>query len=52
MSDADLMISTHAPRTGSDGYAGRVQRRKRTISTHAPRTGSDIKSAWTETGVT
>ena len=33
-------ISTHAPRTGSDGVL-HPARRQRTISTHAPRTGSD-----------
>ena len=35
-----LMISTHAPRTGSDKSARRTHWRT-TISTHAPRTGSD-----------
>ena len=34
------MISTHAPRTGSDGR-GRKKDQKNLISTHAPRTGSD-----------
>ena len=33
-------ISTHAPRTGSDKFAGSVVSFCR-ISTHAPRTGSD-----------
>ena len=33
-------ISTHAPRTGSDGYIEWL-RTQADISTHAPRTGSD-----------
>ena len=35
------MISTHAPRTGSDVPDGGVAVRRGAISTHAPRTGSD-----------
>ena len=34
-------ISTHAPRTGSDGQNKKYSNSKR-ISTHAPRTGSDL----------
>ena len=34
-------ISTHAPRTGSDGRNA-LARAARAISTHAPRTGSDV----------
>ena len=37
---ADALISTHAPRTGSDLFA-RLEHLKDVISTHAPRTGSD-----------
>ena len=36
------IISTHAPRTGSDRWAARVGLFQQ-ISTHAPRTGSDMK---------
>ena len=39
---SERMISTHAPRTGSDEYFityGRTWE----ISTHAPRTGSDVQ---------
>ena len=35
-------ISTHAPRTGSDGHADAVADVLPRISTHAPRTGSDV----------
>ena len=35
-------ISTHAPRTGSDGLLGILKPRLK-ISTHAPRTGSDVR---------
>ena len=39
-----MLISTHAPRTGSDGAV--LQRNlPRLISTHAPRTGSDVGNA-------
>ena len=34
------MISTHAPRTGSDADV-LLRRQRQNISTHAPRTGSD-----------
>ena len=37
-------ISTHAPRTGSDGAFRDVPRAAVEISTHAPRTGSDCIS--------
>ena len=37
-------ISTHAPRTGSDGVHRRI-RGDVAISTHAPRTGSDDAAA-------
>ena len=36
-----IWISTHAPRTGSDDFAGTDFLRRFDISTHAPRTGSD-----------
>ena len=35
-------ISTHAPRTGSDGSGGAAGTESEKISTHAPRTGSDV----------
>ena len=35
-------ISTHAPRTGSDGRRERPKTATKKISTHAPRTGSDV----------
>ena len=38
---ADDIISTHAPRTGSDGKLLRDCTAQGDISTHAPRTGSD-----------
>ena len=38
---ADTDISTHAPRTGSDGNV-QAFGEARVISTHAPRTGSDL----------
>ena len=41
-----LIISTHAPRTGSDLRPCRLSARVTEISTHAPRTGSDIKVGW------
>ena len=37
---AQIIISTHAPRTGSDAFVPRIFPRG-VISTHAPRTGSD-----------
>ena len=37
----DLSISTHAPRTGSDGNEELFVLSPVLISTHAPRTGSD-----------
>ena len=37
------MISTHAPRTGSDITVTEEQTRQVKISTHAPRTGSDVQ---------
>ena len=40
-----LEISTHAPRTGSDGDFLPAQLLHRIISTHAPRTGSDADAA-------
>ena len=43
------LISTHAPRTGSDAGSHRPRRKPHPISTHAPRTGSDrlpCKTAW------
>ena len=39
----DVVISTHAPRTGSDGCCERKQNKHPCISTHAPRTGSDSR---------
>ena len=39
-------ISTHAPRTGSDGHPKLAQARGQPISTHAPRTGSDPPSPY------
>ena len=41
---ADILISIHAPREGSD-QRGRRERRSQTISIHAPREGSDRSSA-------
>ena len=38
-------ISTHAPRTGSDGRRGIPPCPHQSISTHAPRTGSDVDGA-------
>ena len=38
-------ISTHAPRTGSDGANSHAAGRDAAISTHAPRTGSDRRPA-------
>ena len=35
------LISTHAPRTGSDAISGKPSKKYSEISTHAPRTGSD-----------
>ena len=35
-------ISTHAPRTGSDGQQAYQYEKTIFISTHAPRTGSDV----------
>ena len=35
------VISTHAPRTGSDGFRVEFTHAEQLISTHAPRTGSD-----------
>ena len=35
------LISTHAPRTGSDPSSSQCRERRPRISTHAPRTGSD-----------
>ena len=40
-----LAISIHAPRTGSDRSAIRVNSLSSDISIHAPRTGSDWKDA-------
>ena len=39
------LISTHAPRTGSDSSASAHTRSGDSISTHAPRTGSDLGHA-------
>ena len=39
---AQHRISTHAPRTGSDGFLCRWHGQGQHISTHAPRTGSDL----------
>ena len=36
-----VLISTHAPRTGSDGACSSTGGETNAISTHAPRTGSD-----------
>ena len=43
-SAAVLLISTHAPRTGSDDWLPYTPEQGKDISTHAPRTGSDF---WT-----
>ena len=37
----DIIISTHAPRTGSDNISKFINSCEELISTHAPRTGSD-----------
>ena len=44
---AHIVISTHAPRTGSDLLSGR-EALLDLISTHAPRTGSDSQRLWKE----
>ena len=41
MSNISILISTHAPRTGSDDDGACYFVVRRRISTHAPRTGSD-----------
>ena len=46
---AYMRISTHAPRTGSDGRKARKAAFRQNISTHAPRTGSDIYDVQQET---
>ena len=48
---ADHCISTHAPRTGSDGPKSSRVRPRQKISTHAPRTGSDGDTLLAETDV-
>ena len=43
MEGGGILISTHAPRTGSD-FSLTIMVMPMLISTHAPRTGSDLSS--------
>ena len=46
LAPALLLISIHAPRTGSDVASSPNTRASYTISIHAPRTGSDEEQAY------